>query len=102
MTYWMYALNEDGGVIGSKGDSGPMSNALQVDPLTKKLTGFTKSNSEPELGCCMQVGSYYSRSYSRQDWWMTTPVTEIVSRIESEGKIEVVFKTRNSTYKWVE
>jgi hypothetical protein len=32
---------------------------------------------------------------------MTTAVTEIVSRKEEEdGTVTVVFKTKNSTYKW--
>jgi hypothetical protein len=101
MAYWMYALQEDGSYIEGKGDSGPMSVALQTDLTTNKFTGFVKYNAEPEVGCCMKVGSPYSRSYSSQDWWMTTPVTEIVSREELEdGTVIVVFKTKNSTYKW--
>ena len=101
MAYWMYALREDGSVINHKGDSGPMSIAHQVDLENNKFTGFVKERAEPEVGCCMQVGSHYSRSYEAQDWWMTTPVTEIVSRdVEEDGTVTVVFKTKNSTYKW--
>jgi hypothetical protein len=49
----------------------------------------------------MQVGTPYARSFSSRDWWMTTPVTEIVSREEEQdGTVTVVFKTKNSTYKW--
>ena len=99
MAYWMYALLDDGSVNENKGDSGPISVAHQVK--NDKLTGFTKQHAEPELGCCMQVGSPYARSYSAQDWWMTTPVTEIVSRtVDNDGTITVVFKTKNSTYEW--
>jgi hypothetical protein len=101
MSYWMYALREDGSVIEHKGDSGPISAAHEVDALTNKFTGVVKQQAEPEVGCCMQVGSFYARSYSAQDWWMTTPVTEIVSRIAlPDSSLVVIFKTKNSTYKW--
>jgi hypothetical protein len=100
MAYWMYALREDGSYVEGKGDAGPLSAAHKVSEDGKELVGV-KYNAEPEVGCCMQVGSPYARSFSSRDWWMTTPVTEIVSREEEEdGTVTVVFKTKNSTYKW--
>lgn len=100
MAYWMYALNPDGSVNSYKGDSGPMSNAHRVSEDGKTLESV-KHQAEPEVGHCMQVGSPYSRSYSGRDWWMTTPVTEIVSRIVlPDSSVQVIFKTKNSTYKW--
>ena len=44
----------------------------------------------------MLVGSATARTYSDQDYWLTTPVTEI---LEDEGD-RVLFKTGNSTYEW--
>jgi hypothetical protein len=49
----------------------------------------------------MIVGSPYARTYSRQDWWQTTPITEILEeRIEEDGTEYVRFKTGNSEYEW--
>lgn len=57
---------------------------------------------KPVVGCSMRVGSRFARSFSAQDWWLTTEVTEIVSEKEiKEGKqlVTVIqFKTKNSTY----
>jgi len=97
--FWMFAIDDQGNAITHKGDSGGMSNAYKVEEGI--FTGANKNFAEPEVGYCMQVGSMYSRSYSNQDWWTTTPVTEIVSRTEFDDKLEVIFKTKNSTYKWV-
>jgi hypothetical protein len=100
MAYWMYALRENGSYIEGKGDAGPMSAAHKVSKDGKSFVGV-KYNAEPEVGCCMQVGTPFARSFSSQDWWMTTPVTEIVSRdVAEDGTVTVVFKTKNSTYKW--
>jgi len=100
MAYWMYALREDGSVINHKGDSGPLSAAHKVAKNGKEFEGVTY-NAEPQIGCCMQVGTPFSRTFSNQDWWMTTPVTEIVYReVNDDDIVTVVFKTKNSTYKW--
>ena len=54
----------------------------------------------------MIVGSPYARSYSAQDWWQTTIITEILEERTEEGGIEYVrfrtgnFKTGNSEYEW--
>jgi hypothetical protein len=100
MAYWMYAIDSAGNTIELKGDSGGMSTAHKVSQDGRRFEE-RKDYAEPEVGYCMQVGSHYARSYSAQDWWMTTPVTEIVSRsVLEDGRTEVVFKTKNSTYKW--
>ncbi len=46
----------------------------------------------------MLVGSITARTYSDQDYWLTTVVTEI---IEDKGDY-VKFKTGNSVYEWTE
>ena len=50
---------------------------------------------EPIVGCSLLVGSVTARSYSNQDWWLTTEITEIVE----ETNEYILFKTLNSTYK---
>ena len=50
---------------------------------------------EPIVGCALLVGSVTARSYSDSDYWVTTPITEIVE----ETNEHVLFKTLNSTYK---
>ena len=75
------------------GDSGSMSEAIawNEDRTFKEIVG-----NRPVVGCSVRVGSAFARSYSSQDWWLTTPVTEILE--ESENR--VLFKTENSTYEW--
>jgi len=54
----------------------------------------------PVVGCSLKVGSVTAGTYSTKDWWMTTPVTEILEeRKNEEGKYEYVkFTTENSIY----
>ena len=75
--------NRDGeGFSGSRIDS--------FDPNNKmKLSGH-----EPKVGHCLLVGSITAGTFSARDWWMTTPITEIIS--ESENEIR--FNTKNSSY----
>lgn len=76
------------------GDSGPMSNIFRKNPETGELE---QKPGRPTIGWGIQVGSPFGRTYSSQDWWATTPVTEIVSETEDE----TIFKTRSgSTYTW--
>ena len=49
---------------------------------------------EPMVGYCLKVGTLTAGTFSSRDWWMTTPITEIVSENDEEMK----FKTANSTY----
>lgn len=71
------------------GDNGGLSQAIDSEG---NVVG-----DRPTIGCCMKVGSLYARTYSTQDWWMTTPVTSII--VSSDDY--VVFKTKSgSTYEW--
>ena len=86
------------------GDSGFMSLALipTYDHDTGEfITVETIDNGRPQVGAAMRVGSHYARSYSHQDWWQTTVITEILEeRTEEDGTEYVRFKTGNSEYEW--
>ena len=75
------------------GDSGVRSEAWKYDEngLNPKKVG-----SRPVVGVCMLVGSMNARTYSRQDFWLTTEITEILEEREDYVK----FKTTNSIYEW--
>lgn len=76
------------------GDSGQMSESIKWDENDlHKIT----PNSRPTLGESMRVGSNYARSFSNQDWWLTTPVMEITV----DTPLRVEFKTGNSEYVWI-
>jgi uncharacterized protein YktA (UPF0223 family) len=79
------------------GDVGGMSKSIgwNEDRTIKKSSGFI-----PTVGESVMVGSVTARSYSRQDWWMTTPVTEILEKIKNEEVFYIKFKTGNSIYEW--
>ena len=92
MKYSLY--REDGKV----GDSGPMCQILDEEAYNP-IPGEVY----PRVGCGVRVGSYYARSYSGQDYWQTSPVTEILEEwIDADGFSHVKFKTKNSTYIWKE
>jgi len=55
------------------------------------------SGRQPMIGCSLLVGSVTARSFSDQDYWLTTPVTEIIE----ETNTHILFKTENSTYKLI-
>ena len=73
------------------GDSGMMLRSL--DPKTGNQAG---EFGDIVVGHVIQCGTQFARTFG-SDWWMTTPVTEIIS--VNEDKTEVVFKTGNSEYK---
>lgn len=79
------------------GDSGARSEAIawHEDGKFKEVVGRS-----PVIGCSMLVGSITARTYSGQDYWLTTPVTEILEEIENEETHYVRFKTGNSEYEW--
>lgn len=80
------------------GDSGPMCQILDEDNY-QPIIGEVY----PRVGCGVRVGSFYARTYSGQDYWQTTPVTEILEEhVDNEGYSHVKFKTKNSTYIWRE
>lgn len=57
-------------------------------------------DSKPVVGCSLLVGSVTARSYSDQDYWLTTVVTEILEEEkDADGYLKFVkFKTKNSEY----
>jgi hypothetical protein len=73
------------------GDSGARVEAIRwnEDGTFKEIEGH-----RPIVGCSLLVGSVTARSYSNQDYWLTTKVTEILE--EREDYIR--FKTGNSEY----
>ena len=60
-----------------------------IDPLTGKTVGR-----EPIVGNALFVGTATAGMFSTRDWWLTTPITEILS----ESETEIRFKTGNSIY----
>ena len=76
------------------GDSGARSEAIKwnEDDTFKEVV-----SNRPTVGCSMLVGSVTARSYSKQDYWLTTVVTEIIE----ESDTYVKFKTGNSIYEWM-
>lgn len=80
-------------VSDGKGDSGGLSQAIKwnEDGSFKEVV-----STRPTVGCSMYVGSVTARSYSDQDYWLTTVVTEILEETDSYVK----FKTGNSIYEW--
>lgn len=73
------------------GDSGSRVEVIQWkdDGTIDKVVG-----TYPVVGCSVLVGSVTARSFSNQDYWLTTPVTEILEEKEKY----VRFKTQNSEY----
>lgn len=56
-------------------------------------------NGELHLGCSIECGSITARSYSSQDFWLTTNITEFLSVEGPEDcATKVTFKTGNSIY----
>lgn len=76
-------------------ESGARSEAISwnEDGTFKEVVGH-----RPMVGCSMLVGSTTARSYSAQDYWLTTVVTEILEEREDYVK----FRTLNSIYEWWE
>lgn len=79
-----------------KGDSGS-----RVDAIEWNENGTFKSvkGHIPIVGCSLMVGSVTARSYSSQDYWLTTVVTEIIDYMEFDDESKFyLFKTSNSIY----
>jgi hypothetical protein len=72
-------------------EGGARSEAIKFDGTNYEIIGH-----KPVIGCHMLVGSVTARSYSNQDYWLTTPVLEILEETEDIVK----FKTKNSIYEW--
>lgn len=75
------------------GESGARSEAIKWndDGSYDKIAGH-----KPIIGCSMLVGAVTARSYSYQDWWLTSVVTEVIEETDDYVK----FKTNNSIYEW--
>jgi len=97
MAYWMYRERDQ------RGDSGGMSMALvpTYDDNGKVADVQYVHDARPQVGYVMRVGSHYARSFSAQDWWQTTVITEILEdKINEDGSEYVKFRTGNSIYEW--
>ena len=68
------------------------SRVESFDPATGKLVG-----DRPMVGCALRVGTMTAGMFSDRDWWLTTPITEIIS----EDDKEIKFKTKNSVYRFI-
>lgn len=75
------------------GDEGARVEALawNEDRTFKGIVGH-----KPIVGCSLLVGSVTARSYSDQDFWLTTVIIEILE--EREGYCR--FRTQNSEYEF--
>lgn len=80
-------------VTDGKGDMGGLSQAIKWN---ENGTFKEVISERPTIGCSMLVGSVTARSYSDQDYWLTTEITEILE--ESDDYVK--FKTKNSEYQW--
>lgn len=78
---------------------GPVIRAPMLVPVDLD-TGKEGESGLIEVGKSIKCGSYFARSYSYQDWWMTTPVTAIYDYEEDavEGTSSCKVKTGNSVY----
>lgn len=76
------------------GDSGAMIQLLRLGADGQIETKFPKTIEDIEPGWAVRVGSIGARTYSSQDYWITTPITEILESTEDS----VRFKTGNSVY----
>ena len=74
-----------------EGYSGSSVQAIKYDPEGKKnpeVVGY-----EPMVGCCLKVGTVSAGMFTTRDWWMTTPIVEILEKTEDMVK----FKTRSGS-----
>ena len=75
------------------GDAGPLLISHLYNAEADKSEHF---QNEIVMGCSVECGSISGRSYSAQDFWLTTPVTEILEVNEDQSVVR--FKTGNSVY----
>lgn len=73
------------------GDSGPVLLSFRLDDNNEIEK---KPNGEIHVGFNIECGSITARSYSNQDYWLTTKVTKILEANDTS----VTFETNNSTY----
>lgn len=84
------------------GDSGTMSRLfIQDHDHFGEYRVTYVDNARPKVGCVLRVGSNFARTYSAQDWWQTTIITEILEdTVNEDGSEYVKFRTGNSVYEW--
>lgn len=89
----MYNLRRTDG----KGDSGARCDIIEwnTDRNVKSI-----EHGCPVVGRSVLVGSISARSFSSQDYWLTTEVTKILEEIKNENTWYMRFKTKNSEYEW--
>ena len=81
------------------GDSGPMWRLFDGPKTIESNEYVWVDDAKPgeiRVGCGIRCGSITARSFSAQDWWQCSPVTEILK--VNDDKTEVEFKTGNSIY----
>lgn len=91
----LYKIHEDGHEEFKERGGLVQAIAWNEDRTFKEVVGST-----PVVGCSVLVGSVTARTYSSQDYWLTTPVTEILEEEKTEDGLfaRVKFKTENSVY----
>jgi len=76
--------------------AGDEGSSVEAITWNKDGTFLEVVGNKPIVGCSLKVGSVTARTYSEQDWWMTTPITDILEETDTYIK----FKTENSTYEF--
>ena len=82
-------------VSDGKGDSG-----ARVEAITWNDDGTVKEivDNKPVVGCSLLVGSIAARTYSSQDYWLTTEILEILNQRKLNDTTYYKFRTQNSEY----
>lgn len=85
----LYKIHKDGSAEFKEQGARVEAIAWNEDRTFKEVV-----TNKPTVGCSLLVGSVTARSYSDQDYWLTTVVTEILE----ESEVCCKFKTQNSIY----
>jgi hypothetical protein len=80
-----------------EGEAGALVQAIEWDEDGRQKS--IKGN-RPIVGCSLYIGSLTPRTYSYRDYWLTTPVVEILEETEEKGQLYVKFRTENSIYEF--
>lgn len=88
----LYKIHKDGSAEFKEQGARVDAIAWNEDRTFKEIVAHV-----PTIGCSLLVGSVTARTYSDQDYWLTTKVTEIVE----ESTVSVKFKTENSIYELI-
>lgn len=94
----MAKLRRTGDGAGDEGSSVQILMLKQIGDNKEALV--VEDALKPKIGWAIKVGSTNARTYSNQDWWMTTPVTEILEEKEIEKENDIIdyyckFRTRS-------